>query len=344
MATVKRLGLVGAGAIGQTYLAVAQSNPAVQLVGIADQRFEAATAAAERSGCSAFHHVSELVDTAAPDGLIICAPPAYHFAIAQTALAAGVAVLCEKPLCLRIEDAHSLRALAAEKNVLFAMASKFRYVEDVIRAKAILSSGLLGDLILVENVFTARVDMGNRWHTDPSISGGGVIIDNGTHSVDIVRFLLDPIDDVLAVEGKRLQTDAVEDSATLVLRTVAGIDARVELSWSYHKPHEHYLCVFGTQGTLNVGWARSRYKRHEDSAFTEFGNGYDKLTAFGSQISNFCAAIDGDEPLLIDANDAVASVEVIDAAYASLRSGRRVKVQAHTARAVDQAIHQQGTG
>jgi len=336
MAPAKRLGLVGAGAIGQTYMAVARANPAVQLVGIADPRFETATAAAESNGCAAFHTVSELIAATAPHGIIVCTPPASHFPISQAAITAGVAVLCEKPLCLHIEEARALRALAGEKQVVFTMASKFRYVEDVIRAKAILSSGILGGVILVENVFTACVDMNNRWNSDPSISGGGVIIDNGTHSVDIVRFLLDPIDEVLALEGKRLQADKVEDSATLMLRTMAGIDARVELSWSYQKPDAHYVSVFGKRGILQVGWARSRYKRHEDSIFTEFGNGYDKLAAFKAQINNFCAAIDGDEPLLIGADDAVASVEVIDAAYASLRSGRRVRIQGHSAHPADQ--------
>jgi predicted dehydrogenase len=329
MASVKRLGLVGAGAIGQTYLAVIRAHPEIELVGIADQRFETATAAAESSRCPAFHTVSELIDAATPHGIIVCTPPASHFTISHTALAAGVAVLCEKPLCLRMEEARGLRALAEENKVVFTMASKFRYVEDVIRAKAIISSGILGKVILVENVFTTRVQMNHRWNSEPSISGGGVIIDNGTHSVDIVRFLLDPVDAVFALEGNRLQADKVEDSATLMLRTAAGIDARIELSWSYQKPDEFFVTVFGMRGILQVGWSRSRYKRHEDGAFTQFGNGYDKLAAFKAQISNFCAAIDGNERLLIDAADAVASVEVIDAAYASLRSGRREKVQGH---------------
>ncbi|MCP4381241.1 MAG: Gfo/Idh/MocA family oxidoreductase [Hyphomicrobiales bacterium] len=340
----RRLGLVGAGSIGQTYIEAAHADPNVRLVGIADQRSDAAVAAAESAGCPAFHHVQDLIEDASPEGLIICTPPVSHFEIAKTALGAGIAVLCEKPLCLRIEDARNLRTLAAENGVLFTMASKFRYVDDVIQAKAILSSDSLGELILAENTFTARVQMGNRWNTDPSISGGGVIIDNGTHSVDILRYLLGPIDEVLAVEGKRLQSGDVEDSALLVLCTEAGIDARIELSWSYHKPDEHYVSLYGTRGTLSVGWARSRYKRHQDKSFTEFGSGYNKLSAIGSQIRNFCAAIHGDEPMLICSDDAVASVEVIDAAYASLHSGRRVNVRVNSAQVMDRAGGQGESG
>lgn len=334
MAQAKRLGLVGTGAIGRTYLEIAHADPAIELVGVADQRFDAARAAAEDAGCAAFRELADMIDAAAPEGLIICTPPASHFEIARATIEAGVAVLCEKPLCLDIGQARRLRALARERNVAFTMASKFRYVDEIVLARSILSSGILGELLLIENLFTARVDMSGRWNCDPAISGGGVIIDNGTHSVDVLRYLAGPIEDVLAIEGERRQSPDVEDSAILLLCTAGGVDARVELSWSYQKPDEHYVRLFGTLGDLFVGWSCSRYKRHGDKTFTEFGHGYDKRSAIRAQVLNFCAAIDGAKPVLIGDDDAVASVEVIDAAYASLRGGRWVNVRSHSAAAI----------
>ena len=109
------------------------------------------------------------------------------------------------------EEATLLVDKARQAGLMLMMASKFRYVDEVIKAKDILESGILGEIILFENTFCSRVDMTGRWNSDPSQSGGGVLIDNGSHSVDIARYLLGPIDQIQAEEGKRAQGLEVED-------------------------------------------------------------------------------------------------------------------------------------
>jgi predicted dehydrogenase len=102
-------------------------------------------------------------------------------------------------------------------------------------------------------------------------------------------------------------------------RAMQGAIGRMDLSWSINKQTDDYIAIYGSRGTLRVGWKASLYRQAGSSTWVQFGNGYDKVQAFQGQIVNFSAAIQGYEQLLIDADDAVASVEVIQAGYESLR-------------------------
>ncbi|MGH7337008.1 MAG: Gfo/Idh/MocA family protein, partial [Myxococcota bacterium] len=242
------------------------------------------------------------------------------------------AVLCEKPLSIAAADAAQMIEAAEAAGVVFTMASKFRYVDDVIRAKSLVASGALGEIVLLENAFTSRVDMTQRWNSNPKVAGGGVLIDNGTHSVDIVRYFLGPIEAVETSEGKRIQSLAVEDTARLSVRTRSGVLASIDLSWSLNKERESYIDLYGSNGAIRVGWKESKFRALSSPDWTVFGNGYDKVRAFRRQVENFCGAVRGEEELLITAEDALASVQVIEAAYRSARRDDWVAVEGARAR------------
>ena len=239
-------------------------------------------------------------------------------------------MLCEKPLAINSAAAAEMLDAAKKSGALLTMGSKFRYVDDVVRAKSIVASGILGEIVLFENAFTAppAVDMTARWNSDPKISGGGVLIDNGAHSVDIIRYFLGPVADVQVVEGKRVQGLAVEDTVRIFLRSASGVMGNVDLSWSINKELDSYINIYGSHGTIRVGWKESKYRQSGSRDWVTFGKGYDKVQAFGSQINNFAKAIRGEEMLRITADDAIASVKVIEAAYASLRQQNWVTVGA----------------
>jgi predicted dehydrogenase len=319
-------GLVGAGGIAQSYLQVFSGLKSAHIAAVADVRLDAASSAAEALGCQAFGSWEELAEHASIDAVLICTPPAVHAQIAMHFLARRIAVLCEKPFAVDLNEARALAAASEQHHTLLTMASKFRYVQDVIRAKSILASGILGDIILFENVFASRAKMSDRWNSDPAISGGGVLIDNGTHSVDIIRYFLGPIAEVLAVEGKRVQTLAVEDTVQMFVRAASGARGTIDLSWSIDKERDSYIEIYGSNGTVKVGWKESKFRQATSRDWVVFGAGYDKIGAMRGQVENFCRALRGEEHLLITAEDAIASVAVIEQAYSSLDSLRWERV------------------
>lgn len=317
-----RFGLVGAGNIAAAYVEAFAGAEGAVLAAVADTRPEAAEALAARADCLAFASHAALAAACPVDAVIVCTPPATHAEISTFFLGLGVHVLCEKPLSTDLSSAWAMAWAARRSGALLTMASKFRCVEDVAHARRLVKDGAIGEIVQAENCFTARVDMAARWNSDPAVSGGGVLIDNGTHSVDLMRLFLGPLVDVQVVEGPRLQGLAVEESVRLFVRNRRGAQGCVELSWSLAREQGSYLTLHGTRGVIEVGWRESRWRPSGSRVWTPFGTGYDKVRAFSRQIDNFARAIRGEGEPLVTLEDALASVEVVEAAYRALRGSR----------------------
>lgn len=321
-----KFALIGTGGIAQTYAQAFQTSRCCRLVAVADVRKESADAFAEPFAAKSYADYKTLAENESIDAVIVSTPPDSHPEIAMFFMNRGVHVLCEKPLCLRASEAREMLDCAEKTGVKFTMASKFRYVEDAIKAKSMVASGILGDVVQFENAFTAKVDMSRRWNSDKTASGGGVLIDNGTHSVDIIRYFLGAIEEVLAVETGSTQNLSVDENVKMFVKTKNGIAASIDLTWGINKELPYFISIYGTSGTLHIGWRESKYKLNSNPDWIQFGTGYDKVQAFRSKIENFARAIGGTEDLLIKPEDALASVEVIEAAYKSLNQNLWQKV------------------
>ncbi len=312
-----KFGLVGAGGIAQAYAQAFNESNCCELVAVADVRLEAAKALAEIVGGKSYGDYKQLADLKL-DAVIVATPPVSHPEIACFFMERGTPVLCEKPLCTSVADAEKMIATAEANNVLFTMASKFRFCDDVVKAKGILASGMLGDVLQFENAFTAKVDMSKRWNSDAEMSGGGVLIDNGTHSVDIIRFFMGGIDSVLVVDAGGTQGLSVDENVKMFVKTKSNVTASLDLTWGINKELPYFISIYGSNGTLHIGWRESKYRLNSSPDWTVFGKGYDKVASFKGKVENFARALRGEEELFIKPEDALASVRVIEAAYKSL--------------------------
>lgn len=324
-----RLLLVGAGAIAGSYLQACRQVPGLAVQAIVDPSPAARRAMADVA--PTFPDLPALFLSRLPiDAALVLAPPAHHEALSVALLARGLHVLCEKPLAPSVDAARRMLAAARATRSVLMMGSKFRYTPDVGAAKSLLQAGHCGDVVMYENVFCSHVDMTGRWNADPAQSGGGVLIDNGCHSVDLARFLLGPIARVQAQFGRRAQPIAVEDTARILFTSESGALGSIDLSWSVHKETDAYVRIHGTAGTLEIGWRLSRWKL-VGSEWRPFGRGYDKIAAFENQLRNFAGTVRGQEAPVIDDADAMASVVVVDTAYRSAAEERWIAVPAELA-------------
>ena len=312
--------IIGAGGIAKAYQeALAQAEHA-NLAAVVDVDPKAADEMAEEAGCRGCTSLAELFRLDSQiDAAVVCTPPITHPAITSELLGKGIHVLCEKPLAIDMDGAFSMVEAAQQSGALLTMASKFRCVADVQKAKAMLDEGLIGDVVLFENAFTSFVDMSGRWNSNPEISGGGVLIDNGTHSLDLARYFLGPIDDLQVIEGLRSQGLPVEETVAIHFKSRSGVMGSIDLSWTINKELSNYITLHGSKGTIALGWQESKWKLH-GGQWEKFGDGYSKVGAFVNQIENFARAILGEEELLITIEDGLASVRTVEAAYQALRN------------------------
>jgi predicted dehydrogenase len=321
-----RVGIIGLGRIGAVHVEAWESLGNAHVVAACDSS-ETARAAASSKGMDVFSNPAEMLDSMKLDAVSICAPPNQHQPLAEICFEKGVPVLCEKPLAADGESATTLVASAHRHGARFQLATKFRHVPELQMARRLMADGAVGDPLTFRIEFAGPVDMSQRWNSDPAFSGGGVLIDNGSHALDLSRFLFSPIDSVMAVNLKPIQKLQVEDSALLLVSTECGVTGKIMLSWSMKPADQDYVVVQGSKGQIAIGWKES-WLRVDGQAPQKIGSGYDKNDSHKRMMTMFREFAQGRGPGWISEEEALSSALVTDAAYQSIRAQRWVKVEA----------------
>ena len=314
-----RIGIIGAGGIAGAHLrAYAAHAQRCQIVGIADIVESAAQARAAEFGGLAFADAERMLDATAPDAISICTPPRFHLPDVKAASQRGIAVLCEKPPARSLAETAAIVELMRDQLLQFAFCHRFH--PPLIAAQALIQSGALGRLIQIENRFAFRfARAGSSWFTDRDIAGGGILIDTLVHSIDIFRALCG--DEIASVQAQASATlpIAVEDSASLLLRSRGGVIGSLNCSW-VTPVSEAVARIYGTEGQAIIDYnaeAGLRYKLADDEAWT--ARHFDQPDRFVAQADHFLRCIETGATPLVTGEDGIAVMRVIDAAYQSAR-------------------------
>jgi predicted dehydrogenase len=324
MAERTKIALIGAaGRIARDWRDAIAALPDLELVAAVDpahpsDRRDQDTRNGHGSTMVIARSIDELPDHCEFEAAIVATPPSTHVECVDAATARGAHVLCEKPLAIRSDEAEQMLSTARDRGRRVVMASKFRFVADVALAAEQIARGDIGTPVLYENVFAGRVPMAERWNSDPAVSGGGVLVDNGAHAADLARVLIGPLRRVLSVACRRIQPLAVEDSARIVFESEGGCIGVATLSWSVTTGDPAYARIHGSDGSIELCWSGARIHRASRDGFTPFGSGYDKRAAFTAQLRQFIDSIQSGAESRPSDQDALDSVRFIEAAQRSL--------------------------
>lgn len=198
-----RVGIVGCGNIFTMHATSANHLKNSTIVGVCDIKEDRANAAAAKYNCKAYYDYKEMINKDLIDVVHVCVPHYLHPIISKYAIEAGVHVLCEKPMSIKYEDAVENVRLAEEKGVKYGIIFQCRYNDAAVLVKKHLEDGTLGKIISARAVLTwskpdeyySLSDWKGTWDKE----GGGVIIDQAIHSIDLANwFINDEIESVQA--------------------------------------------------------------------------------------------------------------------------------------------------
>lgn len=257
------------------------------------------------------------------DGISVCTPPVSHKEITEYVLSKGVNVLCEKPLAMNSNQALSMVETAKKNKRLLMTAFKFRFRDEMQSAKRLVEEGKIGKIILARNMFGGFADMKERFFSKKDISGGGVLIDNGSHAIDLFRFLLSDVRNVSARINTTVQKIEVEDTAKILMEMESGALVTIDLSWSIPISSQYYLELYGSEGTITS--PPLRYKRKGDTEWSEYKTREEDI--FAKETAHFVNCILGKGKPIVDGLDGLRTQEVVDAAYKSCKESLWIKVK-----------------
>lgn len=273
-------------------------------------------------------HASAAALLAACEAVVIASPNAAHHRDTLAAAAAGVHVLCEKPLATTRADAEEMIGACARAGVQLGVALPVRSSPALVALKEAIASGALGTVRAIRATNPGRYP--GRWFGDPQAAGGGAVMDHTVHVADALRWLLeDEIETVYAEIGTLLHDLPVEDCGVLTLGLRGGAFATLDCSWSRPASYPTWggvtLHVVGDRATVDLDVFRQTLTHHDDAAGrTELVGWGDDLTAL--LVGGFVDAILAGRPVPVSGADGLRSLEVALAAYRSAALGRPVAV------------------
>ena len=338
-----KVGLIGAGAIGRAHLVGAAGAEGVEIVGVADPN-PASEDLATEFRVPWFNDHRALLDKVEPDGLIIATPNVLHVPMALECIELGKPVLVEKPITDTVEQGFALANAALKANIPLLVGHHRRYNPIVRTARDMVRSGQLGRLVSVAVLALFLKPESYYAQTWRRSAGGGPVLINMIHEVDLLRFVCGEVSSVQSVVSNKVRGYEVEDTAAALLSFANGAIATITLSdtatspWSWdvssgENPaffrtliESHFIC--GTDASIALPTLRIwRYpgERGWQNPLDNEQVSFASANPYVEQMRHFGAVIRREEDPLTNGFDATRTLEVTLAVKRAGESGETIR-------------------
>ena len=326
---IVRFGILGCGLIANFHAdALAQLENA-RLIGVADAQPNAAKKFAESRGIKAYAGFDEMLKDPAVDAVCICTPSGFHFENALQALHGKKHVVLEKPMAFTQAQAAQLEDAAAGSGCVLTVISQLRFSEDIRRVKALMDQNAFGKLVFCDLYMkywrSADYYAGSTWKGTRRFDGGGALMNQGIHGVDLLLHLAGDAKVVYAKNRTCYHDIEVEDVSVAMLEFDSGATGVIEASTCAYPGFERRLEIIGTEGSvvlvenniekLIIGEKTISSGNDLPVAGTASDPAAMSHYLHSLQLQNFIDAVCGGEKLAVSAADGRRAVALIEQIY-----------------------------
>ena len=344
-----RFAIIGCGVIGPTHAEAIAMQPDAQLVAVADPLLERAEKLAVRYTVAAYSNPAEMLVRERPDVVCVCTPSGMHGQHACLAMRAGAHVIVEKPIEITLPAIDEMLRVQEETGFKLAVISQHRFDPASQRVHALAQEGAFGRLVQgsaqVPWYRTQEYYDSGAWRGTWALDGGGVLMNQAIHSIDLLQWLMGPVRSVQAYTDTLAHRMETEDVAVAMLRFANGALGTIAATTGAYPGVTTRIELFGDRGSAIIADDRLEYlrlARDDDQPVGPYGVGAGQHTTesasgagvqqatLGSatthalQIADMIRAIREHGTPLLDGKGGRHAVEIILGIYESARTGQEV--------------------
>lgn len=322
-----KIGIIGYGKMGKTRHIAIREDGRGEVIAVSEPNLEGL----QKKIPNISH--DEIINHADIDAIIVCTPNFLNKKLTIKALEAGKHVFCEKPPAFTAEDVEEIREVESASGKKLMYGFNHRHHDSVIRMKEIVEGGEFGNIVWMRGRYGKSVteDYYENWRAKKELAGGGILIDQGIHMLDLFLHLAGDFDRIKAEVSNLYWNLEVEDNAFVILRnTETGIDASLHSTMSQWR-HLFSLEVFMEKGymVLNglitssmsygeeiLSIAKNRSTAPAATWKDEVKTQYIDDNSWRYEMEHFFNAIENDSPVEIgNSKDALKLMTIIDKIY-----------------------------
>lgn len=342
-----RFGIIGCGVIGKVHARAIASLPEAELAAVADSVPDLVEALAHEHGVQAFHSLEAMLTEANLDVVNVCTPSGMHGDHAIAVMRGGRHVIVEKPLEITLDRIDKILSVQRESGVVLSVISQHRFDPSTLRVRALVDEGAFGRLVLGNaHVLWWRsqgyYDSG-AWRGTWALDGGGVLMNQSIHCIDLLIALMGPVAAVRALTDTRVHRMETEDVAVASLRFRNGALGTLACTTGAYPGYVTRVELFGDRGSASIQNDELAYlhlARDDVEEAGAYGSSPQPVHAGNQGASSNPAAVPSDTHArqIADTIRAIRTgtspevtgevarhpVEVILAVYESARTGREV--------------------